>query len=582
MRHPRIVKDGAFQSELVEKFKVLSHQILEYSNRGELRGDFQREISSMLLDFSGCNVIEFWLKGHGKYFRSEMVCLVGKPSLFDIKPYAQNEKGEIIPGPNDHPELIDLYNTIIQGRIDLSQPMVTERGSVWTGNAKKPFSLRLKVNKKLHRRYDDIGGDYSSLLLIPLSVNRENIGLLGLKSKSSHYFKKDEIFLYEDLSRDLEIAITHRDAQVDLRERIKELTCLYRIAQLAAQPDLPMRDILHEIVKAIPPAWLYPEITHARILFNGDSFSTPDFQPGRHQQRADIIINGKKRGSIEVVYGEERPELDEGPFLKEERVLLDTLSKEIANIIMGREAAQDKLNLEEQVRHADRLATIGQLAAGVAHELNEPLGSILGFSQLVKKSPGLPYQVGRDMEKILNASLHARDIVKKLLIFARQMPPQRIKVNLNQLVEECLNFFKSRCARDKIELICALSPNLPEIDADPSQINQVVINLMVNAFQAMPQGGKLKVQTVFEGDRVLLIIEDTGIGMSEEVLEKIFTPFFTTKEVGKGTGLGLPVVHGIVTSHGGSIQVYSQIGRGTRFEIQLPMTRPNVKETYSE
>lgn len=578
MNHSRIIKESGYRSKSVKKFKVLSHQILEYSNRGDLRTDFQREVSKMLLGLSECNAIEFWLKGHGKYFRSETRRLLGKPSLFVIKPYTQNENGEIIPGPDDPPELIDLYSAIIQGLIDPSQPMATENGSVWIGNTKKPFSLRLKVNKKSHTRYYDISGNYPSLLLIPLSVNRENIGLLGLKSKSSHYFEKDEIVLYEDLSRNLEIAVTHRDAQVDLRERIKELTCLYRITQLAAQPDLPMREILQKIVRVLPQAWLYPEITHARIFLNGDSFSTPHFQKGRHRQRADIIINGKHRGSIEVVYGEERPELDEGPFLREERALLDTLSKEIANIIMGREAEQEKLNLREQVRHADRLATIGQLAAGVAHELNEPLGSILGFSQLAKKSPGLPHQIDQDIEKILNASLHARDIVKKLLIFARQMPPQRIKVNLNQLVEEVLNFFKSRCARERIELICSLSPKLPEVDADPSQLNQVVINLMVNAFQAMPQGGKLKVQTVFEGNQVFLIIEDTGAGMSEEVLSKIFTPFFTTKEVGKGTGLGLPVVHGIISSHGGSIKVKSKVGQGARFEIQLPMTRMNIKE----
>jgi len=110
------------------------------------------------------------------------------------------------------------------------------------------------------------------------------------------------------------------------------------------------------------------------------------------------------------------------------------------------------------------------------------------------------------------------------------------------------------------------------------QPNQVLINQMVNAFQAMPRGVKLKVQTVFEGNQVLLIIEDTGVGMSEEVLRKIFTPFFTTKEVGKGTGLGLPVVHGIISSHGGSIKVKSKVGQGTRFEIQLPMTRPSIKE----
>jgi signal transduction histidine kinase len=532
----------------------------------------------MLLGFSGCNAVEFWLKGHGKYFRGEMNRLPGKPFLFDIRPYAQNENGEIVPGPNDPQEFICLCNTIIYGLIDSSQPVVTENGSFWAGNAKKPFSLRLKFDKKSHIRYFNIGGDYQSLLLIPLFVSRKNIGLLGLKSKYSNYFKKNEILLYENLSRDLEIAATHRDAQVDLRERIKELTCLYGVAHLAVQTDKSTEEILQGITEVLPSAWLYPEIACAQIVLDGRSYSTAPFREGRHQQRSEINVNGKQRGWIEVAYFEERPELDEGPFLREERVLLDTLAKEIANILIGRQAEQDKLNLEEQVRHADRLATIGQLAAGVAHELNEPLGSILGFSQLAKKCPGLPHQAELDIEKIFNASLHARDIVKKLLTFARQMPPQKIKVNVNQLVEEGLNFFKSRCTKEGIKLICSLSPDLPEVDADPSQLNQVVVNLMVNALQAMPQGGELRIQTLYEGNQVSLIIEDTGVGMSEGVLEKIFTPFFTTKEVGKGTGLGLPVVHGIITSHGGSIKVESKVGQGTKFDIQLPLTRPSMNE----
>jgi signal transduction histidine kinase len=127
--------------------------------------------------------------------------------------------------------------------------------------------------------------------------------------------------------------------------------------------------------------------------------------------------------------------------------------------------------------------------------------------------------------------------------------------------------------KEGIELVRDLAPDLPEVHADPSQINQVLVNLVINALQAMPSGGRLTLRTVHHPDQVSLIVEDTGMGMDEEVLKKIFTPFFTTKDVGQGTGLGLPVVHGIVTSHGGSIQVESQVNRGTRFEIQLPVTR---------
>jgi signal transduction histidine kinase len=121
-------------------------------------------------------------------------------------------------------------------------------------------------------------------------------------------------------------------------------------------------------------------------------------------------------------------------------------------------------------------------------------------------------------------------------------------------------------------VVRSLSRDLPEITADPGQLNQVLINLVVNSVQAMPEGGRLTVQTLSGGDHVSLIVEDTGVGMNEEVKKQIFIPFFTTKDVDQGTGLGLAVVHGIVTSHGGSIKVESQVDRGTRFEVQLPLT----------
>jgi len=305
---------------------------------------------------------------------------------------------------------------------------------------------------------------------------------------------------------------------------------------------------------------------------DGHSYSTPHFREGRWKQTAGIVVNEETRGQAEIFYVEERPELDEGPFLKEERNLLDTVAKEVAIIIVRRRAEQEKLELQEQLRHAERLATIGQLSAGVAHELNEPLGNILGFAQLTKKCPGLPQQAELDIEKILTASLNAREVVKKLLIFARKLPPRKTKVNLNQLVEEGLHFFESRCANEGIELLRSLSPDLPEIPADPAQLNQVIVNLIINALQAMKTGGRLTIRTLAGKEHISLIVEDTGNGMDEEVMKQIFTPFFTTKDVGQGTGLGLPVVHGIVTSHGGSIKVESKLNQGSRFEIQLPVT----------
>jgi len=360
-------------------------------------------------------------------------------------------------------------------------------------------------------------------------------------------------------------------AQAALRERVKELTCLYGIAQIAGKPEISLEQVLQGIVELLPSAWQYPEITFARITVDGRSYSTGGFKESAQKQSADIVVAGEGRGVVEVVYVEQRPELDEGPFLKEERNLIDAVARQVASIIERRQAEEDRKKLQDQLRHADRLATIGLLAAGVAHELNEPLGNILGFAQLAKKCRGLPESAKRDLEKIEFASIRAREVIKKLLVFARQTPPEKTRVNLNQVVEETLYFLEGRCMDAEIERECSLQADLPEITADPAQLSQVLVNLVINSLQAMPKGGKLMVQTGLCEEGLLLAVEDTGVGMSEDVLKQLFVPFFTTKDVGQGTGLGLPVVHGIVISHGGTLRVKSELGRGTRFEIRLPV-----------
>ena len=356
-----------------------------------------------------------------------------------------------------------------------------------------------------------------------------------------------------------------------LRERVKELTCLYSLAQLAERPHITLGEILQGTVELLPPAWQYPEITAGRIALDGRSCVTGNFKEGGQMQSAPIVVNGRRRGSVDVVYVEPRPEVDEGPFLTEERSLIDAVARHIALIVERRQADEDRFRLREQLRHADRLATIGQLSAGVAHELNEPLGNILGFAQLAQKHPDFPDQIAGDLAKIVATSLHARQIINNLMLFSRQTPPRKTQVDLNTVLEEGLDFLESRCARSGIAVVRRLSPGLPQITADAAQLRQVFVNLVVNAIHAMPGGGRLTITTRASGGRVVLSVEDTGIGMSERVLKEIFIPFFTTKDVNEGTGLGLPVVHGIVTSHGGKIGVKSAPGQGARFDIELPV-----------
>jgi two-component system NtrC family sensor kinase len=569
----------ALSRNLAEDFRVLSQGILDYANRGLPRIDFVREVSKMLIDFSGCDAVELRIKRREKYYRCEAMRDTKQFFRFEHLPCMQTKDGRMIPCLKDDSGIEKLCRDMMLGRFDPSLPFFTKNGSFWTNDLCKSSTLRGQKGGRSPVHNLSLGGDYRSLTLFSLVVDDEHMGLLQLKSKRPNHFTEEEIQLYENLAQTLRIALVHRHAQVALRERIKELTCLYGMARLSARPGISLEEIMQGIVELLPPAWLYPEIASARIILDESYYSAPGFQEGKQKQSAEIFVGGQRRGKVEVTYTKKMPELDEGPFLSEERSLIDTVAGEVAIVIERRQAEEDRVKLQEQLRHADRLATIGELAAGVAHELNEPLNNILGFAQLAKKSPGLPVQAEQDMEKVVIASLHAREIVKKLMLFARRMPPRKSQVNLNQLVEEGLYFLESRCAKEGIELKRLLSPDLPVITADPGQLTQVLVNLVVNAIQAMPQGGKLTVQTLAGKEYVSLIVEDTGIGMSEEVMKNLFVPFFTTKEFDQGTGLGLPVVHGIVTSHGGSIKVDSQPGSGSRFEVKLPLTgAPDVEE----
>jgi len=370
----------------------------------------------------------------------------------------------------------------------------------------------------------------------------------------------------------LGITLAHRRTQATLVERVKELTCLHGIARAAGRNEVELPAILGEVVTLLPPAWRYPEATCARIVLDGRTYATPGFETACASQSAAIIVRGHKRGKVEVAYVAPRPLADEGPFLREERALIDSVAHELSSLVERRTSTEERARLQDQLRHADRLATIGQLSAGVAHELNEPLASMLGFAQLCRKHAGLPAAAVADLDKIISATLHAREIVKKLMLFARERPSVREPVDPERILNEAISFVESRARKAGIEIQRRVEPDLPEILADPNQLVQVLVNLAVNAIQAMPDGGRLIVEAYTENGDVVLAVEDQGIGMAREVAERVFEPFFTTKGVGEGTGLGLSVVHGIVTAHGGSMRVQSAAGEGSRFEAHLPST----------
>jgi two-component system NtrC family sensor kinase len=226
----------------------------------------------------------------------------------------------------------------------------------------------------------------------------------------------------------------------------------------------------------------------------------------------------------------------------------------------------------DQLVRSEKLASLGQLAAGVAHELNNPLATVLLFSDIMLKEcgPGDPRRA--DLEMIVNETMRCKGIVAALLDFARMNQVAVRPTDLNELIRNVVEVEQKRDTYAGIRIITHLDASLPVIQADPAQLHQVFVNLMTNAVDAMQGEGTLTLRT-YNGPpgMVTIEVEDTGVGIRSENLRKLFTPFFTTKPAGKGTGLGLAIIYGIIKMHRGDIKVRSQVGWGTMFVITLPV-----------
>jgi signal transduction histidine kinase len=247
----------------------------------------------------------------------------------------------------------------------------------------------------------------------------------------------------------------------------------------------------------------------------------------------------------------------------ENRTLLTSVQRQLAEV----------QRVQQQLVQASKLGAVGELAAIVAHEVNNPLTGILGFAELLLSE--LPEDDPRrdEAEVIRTEAVRARTIIKALLEFARPRPPQRIPTNLNELARTTLDLQRSRAERARVEVIEEYA-DLPLLEVDADALKQVLLNLLNNSMQAMPHGGQLRVATRAEGEAVAFVVADTGVGMDAETRSRIFTPFFSTRAGNAGgTGLGLSVSMRIVEGHHGTIDVESEPGKGAVFTIRLPIAR---------
>lgn len=235
---------------------------------------------------------------------------------------------------------------------------------------------------------------------------------------------------------------------------------------------------------------------------------------------------------------------------------------------------EELATVQNQMAQSEKLASIGRLAAGVAHEINNPLGGILTFSSLALEECDERNPLRQNLEIVVKQTLRCRETVKGLLDFARQTTAAETPTEINPVIERTLSLLENQPIFHNVKIVLNLKARLPRALIDPGQLQQVVVNIALNAVDAMEESGTLTVETSLDSpaQELLLRISDTGKGIPEQILPLIFEPFFTTKKVGKGTGLGLSIVHGIVTRAGGRIEVSSSL-QGASFAIRLPVVR---------
>ena len=229
--------------------------------------------------------------------------------------------------------------------------------------------------------------------------------------------------------------------------------------------------------------------------------------------------------------------------------------------------------MEVQMAQADKLASIGELSAGIAHEINNPLGIILGYTQLLIRGESEGTEKYQDLRTIEKHVRNCKSIVEDLLNFARSSHPEKASVDIHQLIDDVNDFIQQHGRSSQLEIERRYDPNLPNLIIDDKKIRQVFMNLIMNAKHAVADKGTVTITTRWnDADQAATIqIEDDGYGIEKMNLQRIFDPFFTTKPTGEGTGLGLSVSYGIIKSHGGHIDVSSRVGKGTTFTVTLPM-----------
>jgi PAS domain S-box-containing protein len=432
-------------------------------------------------------------------------------------------------------------------------------------------------------------GAYHALMGAPLKVDEQVVGVIGLlRPPTGRSFDEDEAALLNGYAQLASIAFDnarlYAEAQRELTARTQAIAALRDSEELYRLITENTRDLITLLDQEGRCVYVSPScggiLGYAEIELIGTAISEivhPDDQPAVAEQMARLAVAGAAQATFRARHAS-------GVWRWLETFWTATMQDGVRlNLAVSRDISERK-RLEAQFLQAQKMESIGRLAGGVAHDFNNLLTAIMSYTELARDglAPGDP--VAEDLDEVAGAARRAADLTSQLLAFARKQIIEPQALNLNTLLKDMDRLLR-RVIGEDVELEVRLAPDLDYVKADPGQIEQVLINMAVNARDAMPEGGKLIVETrnialdpsfaeqhigLEPGAYVLLEISDTGIGMDAEIQRQVFEPFFTTKGPGRGTGLGLATCYGIIKQHGGSIVLYSEVDLGSTFKVYLP------------
>lgn len=353
----------------------------------------------------------------------------------------------------------------------------------------------------------------------------------------------------------------------NLEERVKELTCLYDLLTVM-QKEVTFDEALSEFTAIIASAFLHAPAATVEIKLESYHFFSGASTSKTIYIQNELAIFNESIGFIRVHYPS--PRYKKEAFIAEELLLLNKVASEISAFCEKKIAKDRNALFERNAAHLDRLSILGEITAGIAHELNTPIGNILGFAELIQKQVSND-QIANDVSKIIKSAVYSREIVKKLMFFSCDMPQYADRVQVRPLFLQVLSLLEPNFKKAKLHPKLIFEKETLEAFIDSVQLTQVLFNILINAIYVAPKESTISISVTQEQEHFYFEIADHGIGIPDAAKRKIFEPFFTTKPLGEGTGLGLSVVHGIVKSHAGSITIKDNLPCGAIFCVRLPL-----------